>query len=157
MTKISSTNTLTYIYDADRKGAKYSLNNGESYMNHGDYAECLAKAVLGFDPVKDANTRFDKGEDIPELNASVKSWNCGLTDTKLGHNREEFLENFWARSTAETYIWVNDYADVVDLYMMNPDEFKQFVDHIASWDNHCEKIRFKTCIAKTVAYLEAQL
>ena len=106
MKKMTFENTMTYQYIGDRKGAKYTLD-GEHFMNHGEYAECLAKFVLGYKAEKDANTRFDKGEDIPELNASVKSWNCGLTDMKLADNKEEFLHKFWEMSNPNvTYIWV---------------------------------------------------
>lgn len=151
-------NNMSYIFDATRKGSKYSINNGESWMNHGEYCECLAKSVLGYDAVKDANTRFDKGEDIPELNASVKSWNCGLTDMKLGDTKEEFLTKFWAMSNPEvTYIWVYDYADMVDIYFMNEKEFKRFTEQFGSWDNYCKKIRFKTCNNKINAWLDERI
>ena len=157
MEKRTFNNTLTYKYIGDRKGAKYTFD-GEHFMNHGEYAECLAKFVLGYKAEKDANTRFDAGEDIPELNASVKSWNCGLTDTKLADNKEDFLRKFWEMSNPNvTYIWVYDYADMVDLWFMNTEEFKRFVNHCATWDEHCKKIRFKLCNNKINAYLEAQL
>lgn len=158
MRKTTYENTMNYIYNAERKGSKYSLNNGETYMNHGEYCECLAKFVLGFDAEKDANTRFDKGEDIPELNASVKSWNCGLTDMKLGDTREEFLANFWAMSNPTvTYMWVDDYADMVDLWEMNEEEFKAFIEMFGSWDNYCKKIRIKTSINKIRTWLENRI
>lgn len=158
MKKMTFENNLSYTYSADRKGAKYSLDNGEHYMNHGEYAECLAKSVLGYEPTKDANTRFDQGEDIPELNASVKSWNCGLTDAKLGETKDEFLAKFWEMSNPTvTYIWVYDYAEMVDLWFMNETEFRMFVEQFGSWDGYCKKIRFKTCNNKINAWLEAQI
>ena len=157
MKKMTFENNLTYIYNAERKGAKYSLD-GVKYMNHGEYAECLAKSVLGFEAKKDANTRFDMGEDIPELNASVKSWNCGLTDMKLADNKEEYLAKFWAMSNPSVnYIWVYDYADKVDLWFMTSDEFKKFVDDLGFWDEYAKKIRFKICNNKINAWLEAHI
>lgn len=148
---------LNYTFDATRKGAKYTLD-GEKYMNHGEFAECLAKSVLGFEAVKDANTRFDKGEDIPELNASVKSWNCGLTDMKLGDTKEEFLSKFWEMTNPTVqYIWVFDHDEMVDLYYMNLEEFKIFTEKFGSWDKHCKKIRFKTCMTKICAWFEENL
>jgi hypothetical protein len=155
MKKMTFENTMTYQYIGDRKGAKYTLD-GEHFMNHGEYAECLAKFVLGYKAEKDANTRFDKGEDIPELNASVKSWNCGLTDMKLADNKEEFLHKFWEMSNPNvTYIWVYDYAEQVDLWFMTSEEFKMFVDDCATWDEYAKKIRFKLCNNKINAWLEA--
>lgn len=158
MKKMTFENNLTYIYDAERRSVKYSLDGGNKWMNHGDYAECLAKSVLGYEPTKDGNTRFDKGEDIPELNASVKSWSCGLTDMKLGDTREEFLARFWEMSNKDVnYIWVNDYAEMVDLYFMDSAEFKEFVERFGCWDKHDKKIRIKICINKIVTYLEENL
>jgi hypothetical protein len=158
MYKVTYENNLTYIYNPDRKGAKYSLDNGEHYMNHGEYAECLAKSVLGFEPKKDANTRFDKGEDIPELNASVKSWNCGLTDMKLADNKAEFLEKFWAMSNpTTTYIWAYDYGEMVDIWFMDYKEFQAFTETFGSWDSYCQKIRFKTCNNKINEWLAAHI
>ena len=49
MRKETYQNNLSYIFEADRKNAKYSIDGGEHFMNHGDYCECLAKSVLGFD------------------------------------------------------------------------------------------------------------
>lgn len=157
MKKTSHINNLTYTFDGTRKGAKYTLN-GTTWMNHGEYAECLAKSVLGYKAEKDANTRFDKGEDIAELNASVKSQNCGLTDMKLGNNREEFLQKFWEMTNEDVqYIWVYDHDEMVDLYYMNLEEFKRFTERFGSWDGYCKKIRFKTCSSKVIAWLEENL
>ena len=160
MRKETYTNNLKYIYDADKKNTKYSLNNGESWMNHGDYCECLAKSVLGFEPKKDGNTRADKGHDIPELNASVKSWNCGLSDRKdlKGLGFEEFFERFFADELPNTqYIWVHDYADMVDLYYMNETEMKEFTRFAAKYYDYEQKIRFKLCVNKIINYLEEKV
>lgn len=95
MIKKTFENTLSYQYDATRERAKYTLD-GKKYMNHGDFCEVLAKHCLGFKAEKDKNTRFDMGADIPELNASVKSIRCGLTDTKLGNEAEIWWNRYWA-------------------------------------------------------------
>lgn len=158
MKKATYTNNLTYIYNAERTYAKYSLDNGEHWMNHGEYCECLAKSVLGLTAKKDANTAFDAGDDIPELRASVKSSNCGLTECKnMPKNPEDFMEAFWERDKSETFIWVYDYEESVDLWFMNRTEFAEFVNEFAKWDNHCVKYRIKTCANKINFYLERKL
>jgi len=160
MRKETYENNLSYIFDAERRNAKYSINNGQSWMNHGDYCECLAKSVLGFEPKKDGNTRADKGHDIPELNASVKSWNCGLSDRKdlRGLGFDEFFTRFFADEIPNTtYIWVNDYADMVDLYYMSETEMKEFTKFAAKYYDYEQKIRFKLCINKIVDYLESKV
>ncbi len=161
MKKETYANNLSYIFNAERYGAKYSIDGGNKWMNHGDYCECLAKSVLGFEPKKDANTRSDKDHDIREINASVKSWKCGISDRKdlkaIG-NREEFLYQFFHDEIPNTtYIWVNDYDEFVDLYYMNMEEFKKFVDVCASWDNYEQKIRFTKSINTIISYLEKEL
>lgn len=155
MKKETYVNNLNYIYDSERKNAKYSLDNGVHYMNHGEYCECLVKSVLGYEAKKDANTRYDMGHDIEELKASVKSWGCGLTDRKdMPKTPKQFLKEFWKGEKSEVYIWVFDYADMVDVWYMSRAEFKHFVDTFATWDNYCQKFRIKTCNNKINAWLE---
>lgn len=157
MRKETYTNNLTFTFDGTRKGAKYTLD-GEHYMNHGEFCECLAKSVLGYDAIKDANTAYDMGHDIPEINASVKSWNCGLTDRKLADNRAEFVERFFETSDKNTtYLWVYEYGEMVDLWYMNESEFRQFTEQFGNWDGYAKKIRFKTCNNKINAWLESHL
>ena len=146
-------NTMHYIYDGERKGAKYSLD-GEHWLNGGEYKECLAKHCLGLKPTKDANTRFDKGADIPELNASVKSWNCGLTDMKLGDEPEIFWNRFWAMTdSTQIYIWVSEQSGIVNLWFMSHREFQLVASEFAKWDDYCKKFRFKTCETKINEWL----
>lgn len=158
MKKMTFENNLPHLFNPDRKGSKYSLDGGETYMNHGEYCECLCKSVLGFEARKDANTAFDKGDDLPEMKASIKSWNCGLTECKdMPKEPEAFMQEFWARDNSENFIWVYDYADMVDLWIMNRQEFAEFANQFATWDNYCTKFRIKTCNNKINAWLEAHL
>lgn len=160
MRKETYENNLTYIFNPTKSHAKYSLNNGESWMNHGEYCECLVKSVLGFEPKKDANTRADEGHDIPELNASVKSWKCGLSDRKdlKGLGFEKFFTKFFDDELPNTtYIWVNDYADMVDLYYMNAEEFKAFTREMGRYYDYEQKIRFKRGLGVITKYLEEKV
>ena len=158
MKKVTYVNTMSYIYEADRKGAKYSIDGGNKYMNHGEYAECLAKHLLGYEAHKDGCTAFDKGDDIPELNASVKSLNCSLSDCKdMPKDPTAFMEAFWERDHSSMFIWVDDYADMVDLWFMNKEEFKRFAERFATWEKSLEKYRIKVCRNKIIAYLEAHI
>lgn len=160
MKKETYTTNLNYIYEANRPNAKYSLDGGEHFMNHGEYCECLAKSVLGYEVKKDANTRADKGHDIPELNASVKSWNCGLSDRKdlRGLGFTKFCEKFFADELPDTtYIWVQDYGETVDLYYMDSKEFVDFTNANANYYEYEAKVRFKKSPAKIIQYLEKKL
>lgn len=150
---------LSYEYHAERKNAKYTLD-GAHFMNHGDFCECLAKSVLGYEPKKDGNTKYNKGYDIEELHASVKSWNCGLTDTKSlrGLGFEKFITTFFNTELKDTtYIWVYEYDEYVDLWFMNKSEFEYFTRNCATYDNYSQKVRFKLCNNKINAFLEEML
>lgn len=153
---------LLYIFEPERKGAKYSIDGGEHFMNHGELCEVLAKSVLGYEPKKDANTRHDKGHDIPELNASVKSHKCGLTDRKdlrTGDKWEYFNEFFATEKPNTIYIWVYEYGDFVNLWYMNRNEFREFVLNCAKWDGSKgqNKWRFNICDNTVNQYLESKL
>ena len=80
MTKTIATMPITYTYNAERKGAHYLIDGRTNYVNGGEFAEIVCKAVRGFEAVKDANTKFDKGSDIEETRTSIKSNGSGLTD-----------------------------------------------------------------------------
>lgn len=148
---------LNYIYDADRPRNHYSID-GIHYMNHGDFCECLAKFVLGYKPEKDANTAFDKGHDIPEINASVKSWKCGTTNVNLGKDRQTHWKNFMARELPNTqYIWVYDAGKTVDLWYMNSKEFEEFTEAIASWDETRHNLRYMKSNRTINRWLENKL
>ena len=157
MKKITAPTALPFIFDPSRNNAKYSLNDGETWMNHGEYCERMTKAILGYAPTKDA-IAFDEGYDLPELKASIKSRKCGLTERKdMPKNPADFMADFWKREHAELYIYAIDHGDEFNLYMMNRTEFRRFVEHFAKWDNYCVKFRINVCDTKTERFLEEML
>ena len=149
--------TIAYQFDPTRKNAKYTID-GVHYMNHGDFCEILAKDALGYEAKKDANTAFNMGADIPELNASVKSIRCGLTDMKLGNDPKIWWNRFWAMADpTQIAIWVCEHDGEVDLWFMSHEEFKEFCKEFAKWDGYCNKYRISTCANKTNAWLEKKI
>ena len=92
MKKISTLTTIEYTFDPTRKGAKYTLD-GTHYMNGGEFAEVATKAALGFEAHKDANTAYNEGSDIPEINASVKSSKATLVNMKLADTFDESVQS----------------------------------------------------------------
>lgn len=147
-------NNLSYFYDNTRKGSKYLI--GGRWSNHGEYLEAATKLALGYEPEKDSNTAFNKGYDIPELKASVKSNGCSLTSKILGDTMEEAVEEFFRQSLDDTqYIWtseVND--DVLCLYIMNNDEFRAFVEYFGSWEKNRKTVRIKRSEKRIRKYME---
>lgn len=131
-------------------------------MNHGEICEVFCKAALGYKPVKDANTRHDKGHDIEEINASVKSHSCGLTDRKdlraICNNKEEFITKFFEEEQKDTiYIYVCEKDGFVTLWFMNREEFITFTENFGSYDKHDKKIRFKKADSTINKYCEKML
>ncbi len=144
MTKTIATMPINYTYNAERKGAHYLVDGRTNYVNGGEFAEIVCKAIRGFEAVKDANTKFDKGSDIEETKTSIKSHGCGLTDEKLADNREDFLAEYFRRTHSTNVDYVDIQNDEVIIYNMDMNEFREFTNEFAKWDKHCEKVRIKT-------------
>ena len=153
MKKIEAEIKINYTFDNNRKGAKYTLN-GLNWMNHGEFAEVVTKNILGFESVKDANTAFDKGSDIPEIKASVKSSKASLTSMKLADTFEESMNEYFKRTHSEIFIYTVIIDENATLYMMNEKEFRLFMMNFSSL-NERKVIRFKATSGKMVKFLES--
>ena len=141
---ITATTPLAYTYNPDRSRSSYTFD-GENWMNHGEFCERMAKAILGYKPDKDS-AAFNEKCDIPELKASVKSRRCGLSDRKdMPTNPDEFKEKFWREDVAELYIYVCDHGDTMNLYFMNETEFRGFVEKFFKWDKYLHNFRMNVC------------
>lgn len=147
------------IFNSARKGAKYSLD-GEKWFNHGDLCEILAKVAYGYPPIKDGNTPFNKGSDIPELEISVKSIGGGLTDDKKlrGLPRQEFISEYFKNVFSTYFLWVTEHnLTEVELWLMNKVEFEKFVRATIGYDTYAGKPRFKKSESTFRAKLNALL
>lgn len=153
MKKISTLTTIEYTFDPTRKGAKYTLD-GTHYMNGGEFAEVATKAALGYNAHKDANTAYNEGSDIPEINASVKSSKATLVNMKLADTFDESVEVYFQNTHSTCFIYTIIIDDMTNIYMMNAVEFKEFIYKFASL-NERGFIRFKATSGKTVAFLES--
>ena len=153
MKKIEAEIRINYTFDNNRKGAKYTLN-GLNWMNHGEFAEVVTKNILGFESVKDANTAFDKGSDIPEIKASVKSSKASLTSMKLADTFEGSMNEYFKRTHSEIFIYTVIIDENATLYMMNEKEFRLFMMNFSSL-NERKVIRFKATSGKMVKFLES--
>ena len=145
---------LQYIFDATRKGAKYSVNNGKNWMNGGEFMEIIAKAIYGIDLLeKDANTPFDKGSDIEELEMSVKSSKATLC-CPIGKTWDETITNYFQRVHSTTWGYVVMIDDTATVYEMNAKEFKSFLETWANWDDSRKVVRMKATSGKMVKWFE---
>ena len=156
MKKIVAEMPINYRYDAEHPRSHYMIEGETTYKNGGEFSEVVCKAVRGFKAEKDANTPFDKGSDIEETRTSIKSHGCGLTDEKLADNREDFLAEYFRRTHSTNVDYVVIIDDMVTIYNMDMNEFKEFTDNFATWDKHSVKVRIKTT-GKMIKWLEERV
>ena len=147
---------ITYKYDAEHRSAHYLVEGETTYKNGGEFTEIVCKAVRGFKAEKDANTKFDKGSDIEETKTSIKSNGCGLTDEKLADNKEDFLAEYFKRTHSTNVDYVVIIDDVVTIYNMDMNEFKEFTNEFAKWDKYSMKVRIKTT-SKMIKWFEERV
>ena len=153
--KLTQAIALAYIHDVTRRGAMFSINGGDSWMNHGGLAEALAKHSHGLDPRVDGNTAFDEGSDVPEFHASVKSHKATLTTKPLaGSTFEEKLADYFRRVASTEFWWVEFGAGTVTIYKMDAAKFAEFAKRFAFLTCY-GVIRFRGSSSKMLAWLEA--
>lgn len=148
---------LTYTYDGNRKGAKYTFDNGEHWKNGGEATEICLKGGLGFTPTKDGNTPFDVGSDIEPLQMSVKSSKATLTSIILGYDFDSILKCYFERTASNQWAWGILIDDTITAYIMNAQEFERFTREWASYDDNRKVIKYKATSGKMIKWLEEQL
>lgn len=162
MKKIEYKITIPFIYNASHKGAPYSLDGGLTHKNNGEFCESSAKHHRGLDYMVNPSTTFDKGSDIEELNASVKSSGASLASL-YGTSKEEILNEYFARVHSTLWIFmVNLDNETMVEYHMNADEFRTFVNEwaglaVESGKVRRYKVRFKKTSGKMIKWLEERV
>jgi hypothetical protein len=154
MNKVSYPVTLSYIYDGNRKGAKYSTDGGKTFMNAGEFLEILTKHCKGYNAQKDANTAYDKGSDLAELNASIKSSKATLTTKNLGGSFDEILRNYFQSVPSTLWIWAVLVDETLITYEMNRTEFEQFTRQWAGYSENRSVVRYKITSNIMIQWLE---
>lgn len=155
MTKEVYANLKPYAFDPTRKGAKYTFDNVH-WMNSGEFIEAQYKHVLGLKAEKDANTAFDAGSDIEELNRSVKSSKATLCNEILGRDLQTSLDCYFERVASTSWAWGILLDNTLTVYVMNPDEFREFTELWASYNTE-KKIRYKATSGKMISWLEERV
>ena len=147
--------SISYQFDPSHRGAPYTFD-GSHYMNAGEFTEIMVKAHMGFNASKDANTPYDRGSDIPEINASVKSGGATLVNMKLGTTDSEFLDVFFENVHSDKFFWGVVVDDELTVYMMNADEFRPFCENFGTI-NERGYFRFRKTSGKMLKWLEAHI
>lgn len=157
MTRESYPINIDYRFEPQQhKGAPYSVD-GIHWTNSGEFAEIVTNAVKGYNPHKDANTAFDEGSDIPELNASVKSSRFTLTTVKLGNSFEEVFNAYFDRVHSTSWIYTVIIDDMAVLYTMNKAEFQDFLRNFSSYSADRKVIRGKHTSGIMLRWLEERV
>lgn len=157
MKKAILLHNLTYTFDGNRKGAKYTFDNGEHWKNGGEATEICLKSGFGFEPTKDGNTPFDVGSDIEQLQMSVKSSKATLTSIILGYDFDSILKCYFERTASRCWAWGILIDDTVTAYIMNAQEFERFTREWASYDDNRKVIKYKSTSGKMIKWLEEHL
>ena len=160
MRKHEYTNTMPYIYESERKGSKYSMDNGETFKNHGEFLESVAKFHRGLEYLVNPATSYDTGSDIEEMSASVKSSNASLA-CLYGNSKEQILEEYFKNVHSTLWIFMVDIDEQIIEYHMNAEEFREFLEEWATTavesGSHLTKVRIKKTSGKMVKWLEEKI
>lgn len=160
MKKYEYTNTMDYIFDATRSGSKYSMDNGNTWKNHGEWCESVAKFHRGLDYLVNPATSYDEGSDIEELNASVKSSNASLASV-YGNSKEQIINKYFENVHSTLWIFVTNVGEEIIEYHMNAEEFRTFLENWATTavesKTHFTKVRLKKVSGIMIKWLEEQV
>jgi hypothetical protein len=96
------------------------------YKNNGQHAEQLADYALTGQVRKADRVAFDKGSDIPELEASVKSARFTLASTLKGETFKEQLEDYFTRTASKIAVYVSLELEIA--FLMDMEEFRTFIE-----------------------------
>lgn len=155
--RVYNISKINYIFDASRIGNKYSFDNGAKWINTGEAVEVLIKSVLGLLGVKDANTGFNKGSDIKEYKASVKSPRFTLTSVALGNTFEEVKERYFKEVASEMTIFGIIAGEDLITYWMTMEEFKEYLEVFGTWEPKRKVIRGKQLSNQMITWFERKV
>ena len=136
-------------FDPTHKGAPYSVDSAH-FFNFGNYAEAVVNEWAGYGFGFDTYAvPFDKGSDIEELNASVKSSGASLA-CLYGSDKADIIREYFARVHSTMWIYVVEVDSEFWLYQMNAEEFKTMLEEFSGLTRESGKeIRYKLRLKKT--------
>lgn len=146
-----------------KKGCPYLVNGKKA--NFGNLSEAVANEATGNGFHFDMDcVPFDKGSDIETLNMSVKSSGASLAclyrEEKSAEAWESLINEYFHRVHSTAWMYVALVDDEWKLFIMNAEEFKQFVREWGTWDKETKKeqvlykIRLKKTSGKMLRWLE---
>lgn len=136
-------------FNPDHKGTPYTVD-GIHYFNNGNRHEAVVSEWAGYGFGYDNDhVPFDKGSDIEELNASVKSSGASLA-CLYGDDKASIIAEYFARVHSTMWIYSIEVDGEFWFYQMNADEFKEFLEEFSGLTRESGKeIRYKVRLKKT--------
>ena len=149
MKKSTYTCKTAVHFNPDHKGAPYTVDSIH-YFNDGNRHEAVVSEWAGYGFSYDNDhVSFDKGSDIEELNASVKSSGASLA-CLYGDDKASIIAEYFTRVHSSMWIYSIEVDSEFWLYQMNADEFKEFLEEFSGLTRESGKeIRYKVRIKKT--------
>lgn len=155
MTKTTFFSNKSVTFNPERKGAKYTFD-GVHYFNNGNYLEgTCSECYTGVWCYDTKSVAYDKGSDIEQIHASVKSSKASLTDLIKGDSVTEVLDVYFERCPSKLWIWAVKVDEEFWFYEMNASEFRTFTLEWAGLEHG--KVRYKTSSGKMIKWLEERL
>lgn len=126
MEKIMYVTPIQYSFNATRARSHYFIDG--AYKNRGEMCESIVKTRLNLYTKANPTTAWNKGSDIEEYQASVKSPKGTLAGNIDGTISEQ-IKAFFKFTPSSSFVWVdwNEKTGEVAEYWMNKREFGSFI------------------------------
>ena len=161
MKKSAFVSRTSVHFNPEHKGAPYTVD-GVHFFNFGNYAESVVNEWAGYGFGFDTDAvPFDKGSDIEELNASVKSSGASLA-CLYGDDKAGIIAEYFARVHSSMWIYAMQVDEEWWFYQMNAEEFAEFLEEFSglvreSGKEIRYKVRMKKTSSKMVKWFEERL
>lgn len=135
MQKITAVHGIEFIKTSKAR-TPYYVPALKAYYNDGQIKDIIANNVASGEIRRPDPVAFDKGSDIPEWQASVKSCGCTIIEQHGETSREELLKSFAELDASSRYIWADGLTETeITLYIMNKAEFYNLIKLFAKFEN----------------------
>lgn len=148
---------FAFSFDPAHKGAPYTLDGGQRWMNAGQFKQIARVAALFGRVERPDHVPYDVDSDIPELHESVKSSKATLVNMHLGDDLQSTLDFYFAHTASEVHSWVSMVDEDIVTYIMNNEEFREFAERFAWYDNDRKVVRFKAESGKMIKWFEERI
>lgn len=139
MKKFTAVHSVEFVYTGKAK-TPYFVPALNANYNCGQLDDIVANNVASGEIRRPDSVPFDKGSDIPEWRASVKSKGCSLLGLEGEYTRAELLQIYAERDASTWYIWVEEVtARTMTAYVMNRAEMMELAKLFAKLDSQKDK------------------